>query len=128
VSDGTYFDKEEENSTMSSNTLTVTDSSFAQDVEQRDGLTIVDFWATWCGPCRVISPILEQIAAERVGQVTVAKLDIDSNQRTVVRYNVRSAPTLLFFKDGKPIAQIIGAVPKARIEAAIAQLTASQVA
>ena len=113
---------------MSSNTLTVTDSTFAQDVEQRDGLTIVDFWATWCGPCRVISPILEQIAAERVGQVTVAKLDIDSNQRTVVRYNVRSAPTLLFFKDGKPIAQIIGAVPKARIEAAIAQLTADQVA
>ena len=113
---------------MSSNTLTVTDSTFAQDVEQRDGLTIVDFWATWCGPCRMIAPILEQIAAERAGQVTVAKLDIDTNTKTVVRYNVRSAPTLMFFKDGKAVAQIIGAVPKARIEAAINQLTVEQVA
>ncbi len=105
-----------------SNVVHVTDDSFAQDVEQREGVTIVDFWATWCGPCRMIAPVLEQIANERAGQVTIAKLDTDANQKTSVRYNVRSIPTLLFFKDGKPVAQIIGAVPKARIEAALAQI------
>ena len=105
-----------------SNVIHVTDDTFAQDVEQREGVTIVDFWATWCGPCRMIAPMLEQIANERDGQVTVAKLDTDANMKTSVRFNVRSVPTLLFFKDGKPVGQIIGAVPKARIEAALAQI------
>jgi thioredoxin len=106
----------------STNIVTVTDETFAKDVEERVGVTIVDFWATWCGPCRMVAPILDQLATERAGQVTIAKLDIDANMKTVVRYNVRSAPTLLFFKDGKPVAQIIGAVPKARIEATLAQI------
>ena len=109
--------------TNANNIVIVTDDTFAKEVEQRDGLTIVDFWATWCGPCRMIAPMLEQIAKERVGQVTVAKLETDDNQKTTIRFNVRSIPTLLFFKGGKPVGQIIGAVPKARIEAAIEQFS-----
>jgi thioredoxin len=99
----------------------VTDATFAAEVEQHPGLAVVDFTATWCGPCRVLAPILEQVAAERAGSVKVLKLDMDENVRTVTRFNVRSAPTLLFFKDGRPVAQIIGAVPKARIDAALAE-------
>ncbi|HEX6041046.1 thioredoxin [Longimicrobium sp.] len=107
---------------MAGATVTVTDATFAAEVEQTKGLTVVDFWATWCGPCRIISPILEQIAAERAGEVKVAKVDVDENQRTAARFNIRSMPTLLFFKDGQPVGQIIGAVPRAHIESAIAQL------
>ena len=102
----------------------VTDANFASEVEQAQGLTIVDFWATWCGPCRVIAPILEQIAQERAGELKVAKVDVDENVQTAARFNIRSMPTLLFFKDGKPVGQIVGAVPRAHIESAIAQLTA----
>jgi thioredoxin 1 len=104
-----------------SSTMTVTDATFAGEVEQHQGLAVVDFTATWCGPCRVLAPILEQVAAERAGTVKVLKLDMDENVRTVTRFNVRSAPTLIFFKDGRPVDQIIGAVPKARIDAALAE-------
>lgn len=104
-----------------SHTTTVTDATFASEVEQHPGLAVVDFTATWCGPCRILAPILEEVAAERAGSVKVMKLDMDENQRTVTRFNVRSAPTLMFFKDGRPIGQIIGAVPKARIDAALAE-------
>ena len=107
---------------MAGSTVTVTDATFADEVEQSDRLTVVDFWATWCGPCRVIAPILEQIAAERADEVKVAKLDVDENTRTATRYNVRAMPTLLFFKGGKVVGQIVGAVPRAHIESAIAQL------
>jgi thioredoxin 1 len=106
-------------STVTSSTVTVTDDTFADEVEAAPGLTIVDFWATWCGPCRVIAPFLEQIAAERAGSVKVAKLDIDDNQRTPARFNVRSAPTLLIFKGGRVVDQIVGSVPKARIDAVL---------
>jgi thioredoxin 1 len=102
----------------------VTDATFAAEVEQSDRLTVVDFWATWCGPCRLISPILEQIAEERAGELKVAKVDVDENQQVTARYNIRSMPTLLFFKGGQPVGQIVGAVPRARIEAAIEQLSA----
>lgn len=103
------------------NTVDVTDATFAQEVEQQEGLTIVDFWATWCGPCRMIAPMLDQIAAEQAGKVKVAKVDSDENQRLAARFNVRSIPMLLFFKDGKVVDQIVGAVPKARIEATLQQ-------
>lgn len=96
---------------------TVTDTDFGAEVEQQKGLTIVDFWATWCGPCRMIAPILEQLVDEYAGKVTVAKLDVDANPRAAARFGVRSIPTLLFFKDGKLVDQVIGAVPKAMIEA-----------
>lgn len=106
---------------MSASAVTVTDATFAVEVEQAEPLTIVDFWATWCGPCRVISPILEQIAAERAGELKVAKVDVDENAQTAARYNIRAMPTLLFFKGGKVVGQIVGAVPRARIEQAIEQ-------
>lgn len=95
----------------------VTDADFAAEVEGQKGLTVVDFWATWCGPCRMIAPILEQLATEYDGKVTVAKLDVDANPRSAARFGVRSIPTLLFFKDGKLVDQVIGAVPKAQLEA-----------
>jgi thioredoxin 1 len=104
-----------------SNAVAVTDSNFEQEVEQASGLTIVDFWATWCGPCRMIAPILDQLATEYDGKVRVAKLDVDSNQKTTMRFNVRSIPAMLFFKDGKLVDQVIGAVPKAALAAKFAQ-------
>ncbi len=104
-----------------SNIIAVTDASFEQEVEKSDGLTIVDFWATWCGPCRIVAPILDQLATEYEGKLKVTKLDVDANIKTGSRFNVRSIPTLLFFKGGKVVDQIIGAVPKASIETKVLQ-------
>jgi thioredoxin 1 len=102
----------------------LTADTFDQEVVQHAGITIVDFWATWCGPCKMLAPLLDEIAAERVGNVKVAKVNVDEEQRVVMRFNVRSAPTLLIFKNGEPVAQIIGAVPKKKIEAVLDQLAA----
>ncbi len=103
-------------------TMAVTDDSFASEVEQHAGLTVVDFWATWCGPCRMIAPILEQLAGEYGDRgLKVAKLDVDANQATSMRYNVRSIPTLLFFKDGRHVDTVVGNVPKAHLAGKIAQ-------
>lgn len=99
-----------------SHAVTVTDADFESVVEQNAGLTVVDFWATWCAPCRMIAPVLEQLAEEYAGKATVAKLDVDTNVRTASRFQVRSIPTLLFFKDGKVVDQVIGAVPKNQLE------------
>jgi len=99
-----------------SNAMAVTDESFETEVEKNNGLTVVDFWATWCAPCRMIAPILDQLATEYSGKVKVAKLDVDQNVRTATRFNVRSIPTLLFFKDGKLVDQVVGAVPKQALE------------
>lgn len=104
-----------------SKTMVVTDDSFANEVEQHDGLAVVDFWATWCGPCRMIAPILEQLGDEYAGRVKVTKLDVDANQRTAMRFQVRSIPTLLFFKNGKLVDQVIGAVPKPALAAKFEQ-------
>ena len=104
-----------------SNAIAVTDADFEQEVEQHDGLAIVDFWATWCGPCRMISPLLDQLAGEYAGKVKVTKLDVDSNIKTATRFNVRSIPTILFFKDGKLVDQVVGAVPKAQLDAKFKQ-------
>jgi thioredoxin 1 len=102
-----------------SNAVTVTDADFESAVEQSAGLTVVDFWATWCGPCRMIAPALEELAAEYAGKAKVAKLDVDINVRTASRFQVRSIPTVLFFKNGKVVDQVIGAVPKQALEAKI---------
>ena len=103
------------------NTAAVTDDTFAQEIEQHAGLAVVDFWATWCGPCRMIAPILEQLATEYDGRVKVVKLDVDANMQTATRFNVRSIPMLLFFKGGKVVDQIVGAVPRQTIEAKLKQ-------
>ena len=101
--------------------MNVTDETFAAEVEGEPGLVMVDFWATWCGPCQMVSPVLKQIAGERAGTLKVVKLDADENQRTTARFGVRGLPTMLLFKGGKPVAQIVGAVPKGKIEAVIDQ-------
>ncbi|HEX4684227.1 MAG TPA: thioredoxin [Gemmatimonadaceae bacterium] len=109
-----------------SNIMAVTDANFEQEVEKADGLTIVDFWATWCGPCRMVAPILDQLATEYQGKVKITKLDVDANIKTGSRFNVRSIPTMLFFKGGKVVDQIIGAVPRASIEAKLQQHSVQQ--
>jgi thioredoxin 1 len=99
----------------------VTDATFQQEVEQHKGLVIVDFWATWCGPCHMVAPIMEQLATEHSGKVKVLKVDVDANQRTAMRFNVRSIPSILFFKNGQHVDTVIGAVPKATLEGKIKQ-------
>ena len=95
-------------------TVNITDDNFSAEIEGTDGLAMVDFWAAWCGPCRMVAPIVEQLAAEYDGKLKVGKLDVDSNQRTAARFNVRSIPSILFFKDGKLVDTVVGAVPEAR--------------
>ncbi len=93
----------------------VTDDSFEQDVLQADQLTVVDFWAVWCAPCIHIAPMLEEMAAEYDSQLRVAKLNVDENPNTPGAYGIMSIPTLLVFKDGKPVERIVGYMPKERL-------------
>ena len=97
-------------------TKTVTDQSFETDVLGAEGAVLVDFWAEWCGPCRMIAPALEEIANDLGDKVTVAKLNIDENPDTPGRYGVRGIPTMLLFKGGQPIAQKVGAAPRSQIQ------------
>lgn len=95
--------------------LELTDANFDQEVLNSDKPVLVDFWAVWCAPCKMIAPAIEELAQEYEGKVKVGKLDVDHNHGVAIRYGIRSIPTLLIFKDGKVVDQIVGAVPKAHI-------------
>jgi thioredoxin 2 len=100
---------------VSTHPVTVTDATFAHEVERSPLPVLVDMWAEWCGPCRMIAPAIEQLAAELAGRVRVAKLNIDENPATPSRFGVRSIPTLLVFKDGREADRLVGAMPKQEI-------------
>jgi thioredoxin len=95
--------------------LTISDDNFETEVLKSDKPVLIDFWATWCGPCRTIAPIVEELAVEYNGKIKFGKLDVDDNQDTAIKYGVRSIPTILVFKDGVVKQTIIGAVPKGQI-------------
>jgi thioredoxin 1 len=93
----------------------VTDATFDQEVLQSELPTLVDFWAAWCGPCRMIAPVVKEIASEQAGVLKVAKVDVDQNPAVATRYGVQSIPTLIVFKGGKPVERIVGYMPKERL-------------
>ena len=100
---------------MAKNTVDVTDATFGDDVLQSNKTVLVDFWAEWCGPCKMVAPVLDEIAGEHRDKITVAKLDIDSNPSAARDYQVMSIPTMIVFQGGKPVKQIVGAKPKGAI-------------
>ena len=100
---------------MAEGISTLTDSTFDEEIGAADEPVIVDFWAEWCGPCKMISPILEEIASEQAGKVRVAKLNVDDNPDAARRYEVMSIPTLIVFRDGQPVKRMIGAKGKGQL-------------
>lgn len=107
-----------------SNVLDVTDATFESEVLQADKPVLVDFWAPWCGPCKAIGPVLNEIASERVEDLKIVKVNIDDNQEYAFKLNVMSIPMLVIFKDGQPVDKIVGAHPKSTIEARLDRLSA----
>jgi thioredoxin 1 len=104
---------------MAGSVLEITDGNFEDNVTNSDKPIVVDFWAEWCGPCKMIAPIMEQLADEHADEFKVGKLNVDDNRETAMKYGIRSIPTLLVFKDGEVADQIIGALPKNALQAKI---------
>ncbi len=102
---------------MAATVAEVTDNNFQAEVIESDVPVLVDFWAPWCGPCRMVAPVVEEIAKERADQLKVVKLNIDENQGTAIAFNVMSIPTLILFRNGQPAKTVVGAYPKHRLEA-----------
>ncbi|MDY6879494.1 MAG: thioredoxin TrxC [Desulfatiglans sp.] len=109
--------------TVYNHPVDITDDSFHSEVLSHPGSVLVDCWAPWCGPCRTVAPILEQLADEYAGRVKIAKLNVDENPRTASQYSIRSIPTMLLFKDGRMVDTLVGALPKADIERSLSALT-----
>lgn len=105
--------------------VTVTDANFQSEVMDSDQPVLVDFWATWCGPCRIIAPVIEELASDYAGRAKIAKLDVDSNPQVPMNFGVRSIPTLLFFKDGRVVDQLVGAAPKKALAERLEKLIAA---
>jgi thioredoxin 1 len=97
-------------------TIAVTDGTFNEVVLQSENPVLVDFWATWCRPCQMVAPILEELTQEYAGKLTIAKLDVDQNQQTAQKYRVMSIPAMIIFKQGKPVANIVGFKPKDKLK------------
>ncbi|HEV3368247.1 MAG TPA: thioredoxin [Acidimicrobiales bacterium] len=106
---------------MSEKIVTLSDATFDEHVKASDVPVLVDFWAEWCGPCKMISPVLEEIAEEQAGKIQIGKLNIDDNLDVTRRFDVMSIPTLILFKDGEPVSRLIGAKPKGQLLEEIAQ-------
>ena len=101
---------------MGENTLTISDDNFEAEVLSSEIPVLVDFWATWCGPCKAIAPMIDELAAEYSGQLKVGKVNVDENPKTPGKYGVRGIPTLILFKGGEIVEQVVGAVPKSQLE------------
>ncbi len=102
---------------MAGNVAEVTDNNFQAEVIESELPVLVDFWAPWCGPCRMVAPVVEEIAQEREGELKVVKMNTDENQQTAVAFNIMSIPTLILFRNGQPAKTVIGAYPKRKLEA-----------
>ena len=105
----------------SANVKEITDDNFVERIEEGDGLSMVDFWAEWCGPCRMVGPVVDELADDFAGKVQVGKMNIDENPATPVRFGVRSIPSILFFKDGNLVDTVVGAAPKSHLQQKIEQ-------
>jgi thioredoxin 1 len=101
---------------MANNIIHVTDASFDEDVLKSEVPVVIDFWATWCGPCRMIAPYIEELSTQYEGKARVCKVDVDNNQKIAMTYGIRSIPTVLYFKGGQLVDTVIGAVPKTQLE------------
>jgi thioredoxin 1 len=107
---------------MADSTVHLTEQNFEEALAQQTGVLMVDFWAEWCGPCKAIAPVLEDLARDGGDRLTLAKVNVDENHSLAARYGIRSIPTVLFVKDGKVVDQVVGAVPRAKLKEKLAAL------